>query len=132
VTLKILLVDDSHSFLRAVQLFLSTLLDVEVVGRAHDGREALATVERLRPDLVLLDIVMPGMSGFEVAQALRSWPQPPRIVFLSLHDNPAYRAQARLHGAEAFVSKGDFGVEVIPILQALAAGSVADRSGGAP
>lgn len=132
MTLKILLVDDNRSFLKAVQQFLGTLPGVEVVGQAHDGNEALAQAERLRPDLVLLDIVMPGMGGFETARALKTGPYPPRIVFLSLHDNPAYRAQARLHGAEAFVSKADFGVELVPILQALASGSTTDRSAGAP
>ncbi|MBI3569828.1 MAG: response regulator transcription factor [Gammaproteobacteria bacterium] len=132
MTLKILLVDDNRSFLKAVQQFLGTLPGVEVVGQAHDGNEALAAVESLRPNLVLLDIAMPGMDGFETARALKTGPCPPRIVFLSLHDNAAYRAQARLHGAEAFVSKGDFAAELVPILQTLAGGSAADRSADAP
>ena len=122
MTLKILLVDDSRSFLRAVRLFLDTLPEVKVIGYAYNGRQALIKAQLLRPDLVLLDIDMPDMNGFEVARALQSRPQPPRIVFLSLHDDPAYRAQAHLHGAEALVSKADFVIELIAILQALAAG----------
>lgn len=121
MTLKVLLVDDSHSFLTAVQMFLGTLPCVQVVGLAHDGHQALIEAERLQPDLVLLDIVMPGMNGFEVARALQSWPQPPRIVFLSLHDNTAYRAKARAYGVAGFVSKTDLCVELIPLLETLAA-----------
>ena len=132
MTLKILLVDDSRSFLRAVRFILDTQPGVEVVGQAHDGHEALAQAERLRPDLVLLDIVMPGMDGFETAHALKTGPSPPRIVFLSLHDNAAYRARARLHGAEAFVSKENVVVELLPVIQALAAGSAAEYPGGVP
>lgn len=127
MTLKILLVDDNHSFLHAVQRFLGTLPDIEVVGRAHNGREAQEQVERLQPDLVLLDVVMPGMDGFETARALKAGVRPPRIVFLSLHDNAGYRDMARLHGAEAFVSKADFGTNLIPILQTLAIAPSKDR-----
>lgn len=107
-------------------MFLGTLPDMEVVGHAHSGCEALAEAERLRPDLVLLDIAMPEMSGFEVAQALQSRPQSPRIVFLSLHDTSAYRATAQAHGAAGFVSKADFGVELIPLLKELAGGTGLD------
>lgn len=130
MALKVLLVDDSQPFLQAVQRFLDTLPDVDVVGCAHDGHEALAQAERLRPDLVLLDVVMPGMDGFEVARALKAKPSPPRIVILSLHDDGAYRASARLHGAEAFVCKDNFTIELIPILiQTLFAGFDAGRAG---
>jgi len=122
MALKVLLVDDSPSFLTAVQMFLGTLPNVQVVGLAHDGHQALIEAKRLQPDLVLLDIAMPEMSGFEVAQALRSCPQLPRVVFLSLHDNSTYRAMAQAYGAAGFVSKADFGVELIPLLLSIANG----------
>jgi len=120
MTLKILLVDDSHTFLTAVQMFLGTLPNVQVVGLAHDGHQALIEAKRLLPDLVLLDIAMPGISGFEVAHALQSCPLPPRIVFLSLHDGSDYRARAHAQGAVGFVSKTDFCVELFPLLETLA------------
>lgn len=119
MTLKILLVDDSHTFLTAVQMFLGTLPNVQVVGLAHDGPQALIEAKRLQPDLVLLDIVMPGMSGFEVAHVLRSRSLPPRIVFLSLHDGNDYRARAHAQGAVGFVSKNDFCVELFSLLETL-------------
>lgn len=122
MSLKILLVDDNRLFLKTAQHFLGTLPGVEVVGCAHNGREALVETERLRPDLVLLDISMPEMNGFEVAQALRSQPHPPHIVFLTLHDNPAYRTMAYSHGAAGFVSKADFSVELGSLLLSIANG----------
>lgn len=120
MTLNILLVDDSRSFLKAVQRFLGTLPCVRIIGLAQDGHSALEKAELLRPDLVLLDIAMPGMNGFEVAEALNTRPQPPRIVFLSLHDNTAYRAIASTYGAVDLVSKTDFNTKLIPLLELLA------------
>lgn len=121
MTLTILLVDDSRPFLTAVQTFLGTLPCVRVIGLAMDGHSALEKAEHLQPDLVLLDVAMPGMNGFEVAEALNARPQPPRIVFLSLHDNAAYRALSSVHGAVDFVSKGDFSAQLVPLLEVLAA-----------
>lgn len=121
MTLNILLVDDSRSFLKAMQRFLGTLPCVRIIGLAQDGYSAIEKAEKLRPDLVLLDIAMPSMSGFEVAEALNSQPLPPRIVFLSLYDNTAYRAIAAAYGAVELVSKPDFNTKIIPLLEALAA-----------
>lgn len=121
MTLNILLVDDSRSFLKAMQRFLGTLPCVRIIGLAQDGYSALEKAEKLQPDLVLLDIAMPSMSGFEVAEALNTQPRPPRIVFLSLYDNTAYRAIAAAYGAVELVSKPDFNTKLIPLLEALAA-----------
>lgn len=120
MTLNILLVDDSRAFLKAMQRFLGTLPCVRIIGLAQDGYSALEKAEKLRPDLVLLDIAMPSMSGFEVAEALNTRPRPPRIVFLSLHDNTAYRAMASTHGAVDLICKADFNTKLIPLLELLA------------
>lgn len=129
MALNILLVDDSRSFLKAVQRFLGTLPGIGVIDLAQDGHSALEKAEQSRPDLVLLDIAMPGMSGFEIAEALNARPRPPRIVFLSLHDNSAYRAIASAYGAVDLVSKTDFNTKLIPLLEVLAAeaGTVSGR-----
>lgn len=129
MTLNILLVDDSRSFLKAMQRFLGTLPCVRIIGLAQDGYSALEKAEKLRPDLVLLDIAMPGMGGFEVAEALNTRPRPPRIVFLSLHDNTAYRAMASAHGAVDLICKADFNTKLITLLELLAgeAGTASGR-----
>ncbi|MCX7239326.1 MAG: response regulator transcription factor [Burkholderiales bacterium] len=120
MTIRTLLVDDNRTFLSAVRNFLRTLIDVEVVAHAHDGATALALAKRLEPDLVLLDIVMPEMGGLEVAAALQTLSVPPRIVLLSMHDSQAYRTAARELGARGYVGKGDFVVDLVPLIQQIA------------
>ena len=91
MTTDILLVDDSRAFLAAITQFLVQLPDVKVVGQAHNGHEALSMALALRPDLVLLAIVMPEMDGLQVARAMQAWPHPPRIVFLSMQDSASFQ-----------------------------------------
>lgn len=121
MSLRILLVDDNHTFLNAVSQCLAMMPEAEVVGQAYDGTEALTMARALQPDLVLLDIVMPHMTGLEVAAEMQTWPKPPRILFLSLHDNESYRTATRELGAVALVGKGNFVADLIPIIASLAA-----------
>jgi DNA-binding NarL/FixJ family response regulator len=117
--IKILLVDDNRTFLSAVRNFLTLVPDVEVVAEAYDGAMALEQAARHRPDLVLMDIAMPGMSGLEAASAMNSFAPPPHIVFLSMHDDAYYRDAARDLGALGFVGKSEFVVELIPLITGL-------------
>jgi len=119
VSVRILLVDDNKTFLTAVRNFLVTLPQVEVVGQAHDGKTALALTKQLAPDLVLLDIVMPGMGGLDVAAALQTRDTPPRIIFLSMHDSQSYRTAARELGVYGYVGKGDFVVDLVPLIDSI-------------
>jgi len=120
MTLKILLVDDNLTFLASVKHTLSLLPRVRMVAEAHSGEQALCLGQQLHPDLVLLDIVMPGMSGLDVARTMQTWQQPPRILFLTLHDNESYRAEARKLGALGLVGKANFVAELLPIVDNLA------------
>lgn len=117
--IKILLVDDNLTFLAAVRKYLALLPDARVVAEAHDGPQALTQATQWRPDLVLLDIMMPGMNGLEVAAVMQSWPQPPQIVFLSMHDNAPYRQAAAELGVLGFVGKVDFVLELPPLIARL-------------
>lgn len=119
MTMKILLVDDNPTYASAVKHYLDRLTNAIVVGQARDGKTALALVRENPPDMVLLDIAMPGMNGLELARALLQMRDPPRIIFLSMHDNQEYRAAARDLGA-GFVSKTDFVAELIPTLTEMA------------
>ena len=121
MSLRILLVDDNHTFLNAVSQCLAMMPEAEVVGQAYDGADALAKAQALLPDLVLLDIVMPHMTGLEVATQMQTWPKPPRVLFLSLHDNESYRAATRELGAVGLVGKGNFVADLMPIIASLAA-----------
>ena len=120
MTIRTLLVDDNKTFLTAVKNFLGTLPQVQVVGEAHDGQSALTLAAQLKPDLVLLDIVMPDINGLEVAAKLRKEALTPHIVFLSMHDSQSYRVAARELGARGYVGKGDFVVDLEPLIDTIA------------
>lgn len=123
MTLRIMLVDDNLTFLASVKTALKLVSGTEVVAEAHSGVQALEMAQRLKPDLVLLDVVMLGQSGLEVAKAMQGWSQSPRILFLSMHDNESYRAAAQALGALGLVDKADFVIKLLPIITHLAAQS---------
>ncbi len=93
--MRVLIVDDEILARRRVAELLGDIGNVEVVGEAGDGRTALQASEELKPDLVLLDIRMPGMDGLELARHLGSFPQPPAIVFCTAYDDHALDAFER-------------------------------------
>lgn len=120
--IRILLVDDSLEFLESAAGFLAAQPDLRVIGRAQSGQAALEQAAALRPDLVLMDIAMPGLNGLEATRQLKARPTPPRIIILTLHDNPEYRSAAASAQADGFVAKSDFGVQLLPVIRALFAG----------
>ena len=105
MTARVLVADD-HTLLRAGLIkLIETLNDVEVVGQAKDGLEALALAASCLPNLVLLDIAMPGMSGLEVcAQLVKSYPGI-RVLMLSMHREPQYVRRALQSGAAGYLLK---------------------------
>jgi len=117
--LRILLVDDNAQFLEVAARTLATVPAIEVVGRALSGREALEQVSQLQPDLVLMDVAMPNMNGLEATRHIKARPDAPRVVMLTLHDAPEYRAAAAAVGADDFVSKAEFHARVLPLIHAL-------------
>jgi DNA-binding NarL/FixJ family response regulator len=103
--IRVLLVDDQAVVRRALRGRFHLEPDLEVVGEANNGREALLLVQTLLPDVVLMDIAMPGMDGIEATAALhRAVPQI-AIVILSISSDAQTRQQARTAGAVAFVEK---------------------------
>jgi DNA-binding NarL/FixJ family response regulator len=100
------LVADDHTLVRqSIVKAVRSEPGVEVVGEAADGPAALAKVKELAPDLVVLDIAMPGIDGLAVAERLRREQPKVRIVFLSMHDDDASLQRAVELGANGFVSK---------------------------
>ncbi len=121
MTLQIMLVDDNLTFLASVKKTLRLVANTQVVAEAHNGAQALELAKRLNPDLMLLDIVMPGQSGLDVAREMQSWSRSPRVLFLSMHDNESYRTAAQALGALGLVGKANFVAELLPIISNLAA-----------
>jgi two-component system response regulator DesR len=102
---RVLIADDQRPTRQALSALLTLLPQpVNVVGEAGDGESAVRLVEELRPDVVIMDVQMPGLDGLTAAgQIKRRWPEV-RVVVLTLY--PGYRARARAGGADTFLLKG--------------------------
>jgi DNA-binding NarL/FixJ family response regulator len=101
----VLIVDDNADFRARVRIFLSTEAYIQVVSEAGDGEQALRETERLHPDLVLMDIRMPGMNGLETTRRLLGRSPVTRVILLSQYDLDAYREAAVECGARDYVIK---------------------------
>ncbi len=117
----VLLVDDNATFRRITLQFLAAHKDLMVVGAASCGDQALDLAPNLRPDVVLIDLAMPGLPGLETIPQLRALLPDARIITLTLMDTPSFRQAALDAGADAFVSKPTMRFELIPTIQRLVA-----------
>ena len=102
---RVLLVDDEPVVRHGLKARFQLEPDLEVVGEASTGAEALQLAQTLLPDVVLMDVQMPGMDGIQVTAALRKVVPRSAVVILSIHDDAQTRARARAAGAVAFVEK---------------------------
>ena len=118
--LTVMLVDDNPMLLKTVHDLVAGLPHVARVDCANTGAEVLARIGTLQPDLVLTDIMMPEMSGFELIRALRALDNPPRVVAVTLHASPEYRAAALRSGAEDCISKRDLGTLIPEMIATMA------------
>ena len=84
-----------------------------VAGEAADGVEAVELTERLRPDLVLMDVKMPKMDGLEATRKIIEASDPPLVLILSTHESGSFAEPAVLAGAAAFIPKSDFSMEAL-------------------
>ena len=104
--IRLVIADDHTIVLDGLDMLLQSFQDVEVVGRARDGEEALRQIESTQPDVVLMDVGMPGLNGIEAARrASKQWPTS-RILMLSMHADEAYVYEAMRAGASGYVLKG--------------------------
>jgi DNA-binding NarL/FixJ family response regulator len=111
----VLIVDDHPGFRSAARALLEAD-GFDVVGEAADGESGLAAAERLRPGLVLLDIQLPDLDGFAVAERLASSQSPPAVVLVSSRDSSAYRRRLADSPARGFVAKSDLSGAAIAAL----------------
>ena len=118
---RVLLVDDSPEFLESAVHFLAEDPAIEVVGRVFSGRGALEQLPVLKPDLVLMDVSMPEMNGLEATRRIKAQDDDLRVILLTLHDNPEYRAAAQAAKADGFVAKSELGIELLPLIHQLLA-----------
>jgi DNA-binding NarL/FixJ family response regulator len=102
----VFIVDDHQVVRQGIRSALAGLRSSSVVGEAADGLDALRQIERLLPDIVILDLSMPGLSGLEALRIIRQRSPQTRVVVLSVHDGEAFVSEALQCGAMAYVRKG--------------------------
>lgn len=117
-TIKILIVDD-HAVLRAgLRTLLDSQPDMEVIAEAGDGSEALCQFEESSPDIVLMDITMPGLTGMEVTKEIKKRNSEAKVLVLTMHDDESYLHQMFRAGANGFVPKKAADTELMDAIRA--------------
>ena len=119
--MRVLLADD-HSIVRRGLRGLLEAADLTVVAEAADGLEAVRLCEQHRPDILILDIGMPSLSGIEVAARSQKLDRPPGVIILSVHGDESYIMRALAAGARAYLLKSATDEDLIPAVRAVAAG----------
>ncbi|PWA04636.1 response regulator [Flavobacterium psychrotolerans] len=121
-TIRVVLADD-HVFVRdGIKSLLENEANIVVVGEATDGLEALTIVDQLHPDLLILDIRMPNLTGIEVVEKLRSQNNLVKIVMLSMHESEEYVLKSIKAGADGYLLKGSSKEEFLKALHTVANG----------
>jgi DNA-binding NarL/FixJ family response regulator len=119
ITIRILLVDDSPVVLHSIAQLLIAESQIQVIGQADSGETAIAQVQQLRPDLVVMDLAMPEMNGLEATRHLKRQPASPKVILLTLYNNAEYSRAARLAGADGFITKSEAGASLLPLIYKL-------------
>ena len=110
---RVLIVDDQLPFREASRMVVEMTDGFEVVGEAENGEEGVDLAERLRPDLVLMDVQMPGIDGLEATRRITSLPEPPVVLVMSTHESGSYDGPAQAAGAIGFVPKSQFSMDTL-------------------
>ena len=118
----ILLADDHRIVRQGLRALLAGESDFEVVGEADDGREALELVKRLNPDVLVLDLMMPGLNGLEVARQLPRQSPGVRVVVLSMYDDEGFVLEALANGVSGYVLKDSNSSDLVHAVREVAAG----------
>ena len=120
--IRVLIVDDQALVRDGFRMILELDDQIEVVGEAEDGKAALAAVAKLRPDLVLMDIRMPGLDGLETTRRLMLQPNPPKVLVLTTYDADEYIYDAMKAGASGFLLKDVRKGQLVRAVRTVAAG----------
>ena len=124
MTIRVLLADDHAIVREGVRHIIERESDLEVVGEASDGREAVALTEQLEPDIVLMDLTMPELGGLEATAILQDRFPDVRVLVLTMHESHDYFFQVLKAGASGYLLKGASGAELLAALRAVNGGDV--------
>ena len=107
---------DDHELIHHGVVSILTDTNAEIVGHAYNGQEAIELVKRLRPDLVLLDVLMPELSGIETLERLKAECPDTKVIMLSTYTNPTYVARSIIRGASDYLVKGAGRAELLSVM----------------
>jgi DNA-binding NarL/FixJ family response regulator len=113
---RVLIVDDSAQVRRELRILLPLAGDIEIVGEAPDGQEAIRLAQALQPEVVLMDLEMPILDGYEATRQIKAGSPSCRVVALTVYGDPASRNRAAQAGVDAFLVKG---ISVESLVQAI-------------
>jgi DNA-binding NarL/FixJ family response regulator len=119
---RILIADDHPTIMKMVKKILNAHLGFEVVGEARDGHHAVTLAETLRPDVIVLNVTMPTMSGFEAARRIRVQVPNSAIVILSSHKDQQFIEEARKAGANGYLEKTDADEQLVRAIESTVKG----------
>ena len=117
--ITVLLADDHRILREGVRSLLEKAQDIEVVGEASEGGEAVAKAQALSPDIVLMDITMPGMNGLEATRQIKALRPNTRVLILSMHESNQYISQFLRSGASGYVLKDTAASELVGAIRAV-------------
>ena len=117
--IRVFWVDDSREFVAFAMEMLKEFPHLQWVGSASSAEAALPAIDQLRPDLVLMDFAMRGMTGLEATRVLKSRLEPPRIILVTGSDTPQYRQAAAEAQADGFLAKPDLLYGLVPLVEEL-------------
>ena len=118
----IVLADDHHVVRQGLRALLEKEPDFSIAGEAADGLQAVDLVDRLNPDVLVIDLMMPGLSGMEVTRQVRQRSPRTHIVILSMYSNEAYVIEALRNGAAAYVLKNSSAADLVRAVREVTAG----------
>ncbi len=120
--IKLIIADDHHIFRKGILSIVSEDDGIEITGEAANGDDALKLIEEMNPDIAILDIDMPGLSGLDVARKVKSEKLPVKIVILTIHKDKEYFDEALELDIKAYVLKESIANDLIDCIKRVAAG----------
>jgi DNA-binding NarL/FixJ family response regulator len=130
VSAKILIVDDHEIVREGIRRLLSSSRpDWEICGEATNGKQAIEAVQRLRPDVVILDITMPGMSGLETTSQLVKLGLGSKILIFTMHDSERLGTEIKNAGAQGYVQKSQASRDLVEAIECLLKGGMFFKNG---
>ncbi|MDX6473007.1 MAG: hypothetical protein QOK22_1823 [Gaiellaceae bacterium] len=123
MSVRVLIVDDHAVFRAGLRMLINAEADMEAVGEAGNARDAVFQARALKPDVVLLDVVMPDQSGIDIVPTLLHERPETKVLVLSMQDDPQYVRQAFANGANGYILKEAADTEVVTAIREVAAGN---------